>query len=48
MGTLQRVIKLNLLSSNNPGLVDGVSFIPFIESKVDVIFLKDYVWYRHW
>ena len=25
MGTLQRVVKLNLLSSDNPGSVDGVS-----------------------
>ncbi len=34
MGTIQRVIKLNLLSSDNPGLVDGVSFIIFIKSKL--------------
>jgi hypothetical protein len=34
MGTIQRVVKLNLLSSDNPGLVDGVSSILFIELKI--------------
>ncbi|CAF3380829.1 unnamed protein product [Rotaria sp. Silwood1] len=38
MGTIQRVVKLNLLSSDNPGLVDGVSFLLFMESKWDVLF----------
>ena len=27
MGTTQRLVKLNQLSADNPGLVDGVSFI---------------------
>jgi hypothetical protein len=41
MGTIQRVIKLNLLSSDNPGLIDGVNFIVFIEIKIDVfVFFK--------
>ncbi len=41
MGTIQRVVKLNLLSSDNPGLIDGVNFIVFIEMKIDVfVFFK--------
>jgi hypothetical protein len=35
MGTLQRVVKLNQLSSDNPGLVDGVSFLVFIKQKMN-------------
>ncbi|CAF4361714.1 unnamed protein product, partial [Rotaria sordida] len=26
MGAIQRVVKLNLLSSDNPGLVDGIMY----------------------
>jgi hypothetical protein len=35
MGTIQRIIKLNQLSSDNPGSVDGVSFIIFIKLKIN-------------
>jgi len=38
MGALQRVIKLNLLSPDNPGLVDGVSFVLFIHLKCHSLF----------
>jgi hypothetical protein len=40
MGLTQRVIKLNLLSSDNPGLIDGVSFIVFIKSKIMMFLFK--------
>lgn len=34
MGTLQKVVKLNQLSSENPGLIDGVSSIISIQIKI--------------
>jgi hypothetical protein len=41
MGTLQRVVKLNQLSSDNPGLVDGVSLLVFIkQTKTEYSSLK--------
>jgi hypothetical protein len=40
MGLTQRIIKLNLLSSDNPGLIDGVSFIVFIKSKIMMFLFK--------
>ena len=36
MGTLQRVVKLNQLSSENPGLIDGVSSIISIQMKISL------------
>lgn len=46
MGTLQRVVKLNQLSSDNPGLIDGVSTVISIPLKIFPF--KDYVWNYYW